>query len=359
MKCFNAISLVRCSVKEKKLTCMMAITFDSELQNFAYFLSVCGCRELIINGICLLNDDQVEIMAHYLYSTNTEIISFSFGCVSLSQQGMEIFVKVLTSQVNLNSLKIDGFYAFTLNHIRMFYDIFCKYDSSICAICVYSCTLGKEDLELIGSLVATKSLNWLVLFGSLNGNIPLKSSTCFCDELCNTKSLKYFAVCVDRFSSDDIVTFGNILSKNDSIEHLEIYHMTSEICLAVIFAALSLSKKIKRFSAMSQSIKFYELKQNFQRCLINNQALTHVGFTCFFPMFTGSKTVLWSPSQVCNICGGLQLNSLLVYLDISGCYIDRSACDAVRDMLSQNKTLQYLFLNPLYIEKQNAFIINL
>jgi len=123
-------------------------------------------------------------------TTETEIMSFNFGFVGLSQQGSEIFVKVLTSQLNLNSLKIGGFCVLSSNHIRMLYDIIGKCDSSISAILVYSCTVRKEDLNCVGFLVATKSLNFLVLLDSLIGNVPLRSSTCFCDKLCNTISLQ-------------------------------------------------------------------------------------------------------------------------------------------------------------------------
>ena len=50
-------------------------------------------------------------------------------------------------------------------------------------------------------------------------------------------------------------------------------------------------------------------------------------------------------------------NTTVVTLDISGCYIDTEACDAVRGMLSQNTTLQHLFLNPVHLEKQEAIAI--
>ena len=53
----------------------------------------------------------------------------------------------------------------------------------------------------------------------------------------------------------------------------------------------------------------------------------------------------------------LQTNNTLVTLDISGCYIDKTSSDAVYVMLSLNKSLQYLFLNPSHMEKPDAVSI--
>ena len=53
-------------------------------------------------------------------------------------------------------------------------------------------------------------------------------------------------------------------------------------------------------------------------------------------------------------CALLCANTTVVTLDISGCYIDTDACHAVCGMLSQNTTLQHLFLNPVHLEKQQA-----
>ena len=57
---------------------------------------------------------------------------------------------------------------------------------------------------------------------------------------------------------------------------------------------------------------------------------------------------------MCSICTGLCANTTVVTLDISGCYIDTEACHAVCGMLSQNTTLQHLFLNPVQLDKQEA-----
>ena len=57
---------------------------------------------------------------------------------------------------------------------------------------------------------------------------------------------------------------------------------------------------------------------------------------------------------MCSICTGLCANTTVVILDITGCYIDTDACHAVCGMLSQNTTLQHLFLNPVHLEKQQA-----
>ena len=88
------------------------------------------------------------------------------------------------------------------------------------------------------------------------------------------------------------------------------------------------------------------LGKSIEKCIASNQSLTCIDFTGMYPhvMFRSMNGNMWSSSQVCSICTGLQYNNTLIMLDIAGCYIDKTASDAVCVMLSLNTSLQYLFL---------------
>ena len=102
------------------------------------------------------------------------------------------------------------------------------------------------------------------------------------------------------------------------------------------------------------------LGQCLKNCFSQNCSLTTLDFTCVNHQLTngfGNKYVPWTSTQVSCICTGLCVNTTVVTLDISGCYIDAEACEAVCRMLSQNTTLQHLLLNPVHLEKQEAIAI--
>ena len=146
---------------------------------------------------------------------------------------------------------------------------------------------------------------------------------------------------------------GNILSQNSSLKTLHIHNVENVDHLAIIFDGLSSNKTVTRFTACpSCASDSITLGQSIEKCIASNQSLTSISFTDL--SMNGN---MWSSSQVCSICTGLQYNNTLVTLDISGCYIDKTSSDAVCVMLSLNTSLQHLFLNPVHMEKPEAVAI--
>ena len=125
-------------------------------------------------------------------------------------------------------------------------------------------------------------------------------------------------------------------------------------CLDPILNGLSSNTSITTFKAWPNKTGPSNTSgQCLEKCLILNHSLNIVDFTSS-PYTIQHLYVSWSPTQVCSICSGLRANTTVVTIDITGCYIDTDACHAVCGMLSQNTTLQHLFLNPVHLEKQQA-----
>ena len=126
--------------------------------------------------------------------------------------------------------------------------------------------------------------------------------------------------------------------------------MNTVDCLGPILDGLSYNISVTLLRIWPKSIDASNsLGQCLENCLTQNGFLTSIDFAWYH-----GKCVSWSSTQVCSICTGLCANITVVTLDTSGCYIDTEACHAVCDMLSQNTTLQHLFLNPVHLEKQEA-----
>ena len=214
--------------------------------------------------------------------------------------------------------------------------------------------LTENDFESIGSVLNTLPLESLHvrLLHSPSEEMCLDSSLFFCKGLCETKLLHilYFW---SGLSQADSKVFGNIISQNCSLKELCIKVDTAD-CLDPILNGLSSNTSITTFKVWpGKSGASNTLEQCLEKYLILNHSLNVVYFTSS-PYTIQHLYVSWSPTQVCSICTGLCANTTVVTIDITGCYIDTDACHAVCGMLSQNTTLQHLFLNPVHLEKQQA-----
>jgi len=321
---------------------------DLEYRHAAYFLSVCGCKQLNIT-IQFIGDDQVEIMSQYLCKSSTEIVSFSCGNVRLSEKGFKDMAKILSCQHNLRSLNIGRFVTCspTATCFEIMSKSFCRCNLSIVKLRLLNVTfMNKVDLDSLGHLINTlKSLECLSI---KNLGVPLKPSDSFSDAVC-AKSLRQFEVCICSY--DDGKMVSKILSQNGSLRVLRVYEVKDTDYLTMIFDALSTNKSVTMFTAFTSCIGAYSvtLGQSIEKCIASNQLLTRIILTGF--------TSTWSSSQVCSICAGLQSNNTLISLDISGCYIDKTAGNAMCNMLSLNTSLLHLFLNPVHMEKPEAVAI--
>ena len=150
--------------------------------------------------------------------------------------------------------------------------------------------------------------------------------------------------------------FGNIISQNCSLKMVCINVATAD-CLDAFLNGLSSNTSIVTFIAWPEKTGASNtLGQCLEKCLTLNHSLNIVDFTSSINtlLILSVFHVSWSSTQVCCICTGLRANTTVVTLDISGCCIDTEACHAVCGMLSQNTTLQHLFLNPVQLDKQEA-----
>ena len=323
-----------------------------------YFITVCGIKRLNVammpsmrsTNATALADLYCEIIAKYL-NTSTDIASFYFnGFNKLSHKGMEHFAKALSTQPNILSVKLIGICE--PGCVSILCDNICKYNTQIINLELYIGKLTENDFESIGSVLTTLPLESLHVYSlqSLSEGMCLDSSLFFRKGLCETKSLhKLF---LWGLSQADSKVFGNIISQNCSLKELCIKVATAD-CLDPILNGLSSNTSITTFRAWPYKTGASNtLGQCLKKCLILNHSLNVVDFTSSpRPIHL---YVSWSPTQVSSICTGLCANTTVVTLDISGCYIDTDACHAVCGMLSQNTTLQHLFLNPVHLEKQQA-----
>ena len=333
-----------------------------------YFISVCSVKKLNItirNGISAESYDvQCEIFHKYLQNAS-DIASFGligFNIMTLSQEGMKKLAKALSAQHNLLSvilLRVRCFPGCT----KILCDSICKHNRQITELLMPEGELSENDLESIGALLTTcLYIEMLHMKCSPRKGICLDLSQSFCKALCETKCLQKLLLPEWTLSQADSKVFGNIISQNCSLKELYIQVATAD-CLDPILNGLSSNTSITKFKALPmKSGASNELEQYLNACLTCNQSVKIMDLSSVYVLkLTSISTislqlscVLWSSTQVSSICTGLCANTTLVTLDISGCYIDTKACRDVCNMLSQNKSLQNLFLNPVPLKKQEA-----
>ena len=327
-----------------------------------YFIAVCGIKRLNIHMTSTIPDLCCEIIAKYLLNTSTDITSFDFDShyKKLSHKGMEYFAKALSTQPNLLSVTL-SICRCEPGCVSILYDSICTYNIEIINLGLLIDKLTENDFENIGSVLSTLSLETL--------DVRCYSLDVLCwhspsEGMCLDSSLQFFrkGLCETKFlhklfwfglSQADSEVFGNIISQNCSLKELCIT-ISSADCLDPILNGLSSNTSITTFKAWpNKTGASNTLGQSLEKCLILNRSLNIVDFNSSFWAYP-IRHVSWSSTQVKSICTGLCANTTVVTLDISGCYIDTDAFHAIRGMLSQNTTLQHLFLNPFHLEKQQA-----
>ena len=266
---------------------------------------------------------------------------------------MEHFSKVLASQCNLLSVKLYSLGFLPPNCVKILCQSIYQYNTKITKLNLPYAKLSVEDLESLGLVLATcTSLQEL----HMNESQPsedvcfLLSSQSFYNGLCSANFLKEFCLGNWDLSWVESEMFGNILRRNKSLKELHALQVNTVDCLGPILDGLSCNTSVTLLRIWPKSTgASNSLGQCLENCLTQNGSLTYIDFAWYH-----GKCVSWSSTQVCSICTGLCANTTVVTLDISGCYIDTEACHAVCGMLSQNTTLQHLFLNPRQLEKQEA-----
>ena len=328
-----------------------------------YFISACGSRKLkvsMLHNFELPADLCLDVMVKYLYNTATDIAFFGCGIFTLSHKGMEQLAKVLSTQHNVLSVKIESNIC-DPGCVTILCDSIRKYNHQITNLILPRATLSKKDLESIGfTLTTCLSLQCLHMgYCSPDEGVYLKLLNSFCKAVCVTKSLQTLWLSKWNMSLADSQAFGNIISQNCSLKELCIT-VDSADCLDPILNGLSSNTSITTFRvwpAASKNDTSSILGNCLKNCFTLNHTLRILDFTYGYYELTnrfGNKYVPWSSIQVCSICTGLCANTTVVTLDISGCYIDTDACHAVCGVLSQNTTLQHLFLNPVHLGKEEA-----
>ncbi|XP_065900460.1 NACHT, LRR and PYD domains-containing protein 14-like isoform X2 [Dysidea avara] len=339
----------------------LSLQSDLEYLYATYFFSVCGCAKLTIKGLWL-TDTRAESMAQYLCNPPipyTEIISLSCEGVDLSEKGVKALNKLISHQDNFNSLKIHVLVCYESN-VKVIYDSIWKCYLVIDTLIVINHSITKGDLDCLGEIVSTvKFIDAIIVYGSYFGEgVSPQSSDSFCNSLCSTKSLKWLSLHLTNLSCDNIAVLGRILVHNSCLEILDIGRVNAMDSLVNICDGLSSTKTLQKFSVhLDSADTSFVFEKRFAKCLTSNQSLTLVDFTGIFGFLCIDEHVQWSSSQVCFFCSGLQSNSTVTLLDITGCYIDKTASDSVSKMLSVNTSLRHLFLNPVHMEKPDAVMI--
>jgi len=322
-----------------------------------YFIAVCGAKKLNVTMHCnvsILPDHYCEIMYKYLQNTSTNIASFHFYCIHhLSHKGMEQFAKALSTQHNILSVKLPEA-SCDPGCMTALCNSTCKHNSQITNFALPRGELNENDLESIGSLLTTcLSLESLQLYCSPSEGVCLELSSSFCKGLCETKSLQKLMLIRWNLSKANSKVFGKIISQNHSFKVLYMEGIATTDCLDLIVNGLSCNTTTTTVVASPiETGASSTLGQCLEKCLICNHSLSIISFTSPYDTY-----ISWSSTQVISICTGLCANTTVVTLDISGCYIDNDTCCAVCGMLSQNKTLQHLFLNPVHLEKKEAIAL--
>lgn len=324
-----------------------------EYRYASYFLSVCGEKKLKVDlsHSVELTEPHAEVMSKYLQKTSTDIASFKC-LVQLTHQGMEHFAKVLSSQRNLLSIKLYSLGFLSADCVKILCTSICKHNTSITELDLPYAKLSTEDLDSLGLLLTTcTSLEELHMNESMpSEDVCLVSSQSFYNGLCNAKSLKNFCLGSWSLSWIESEAVGDILKKNKSLRELHALQVNTVDCLGPILDGLSSNVSVTLLRIWPKAIGgSNSLGQCLENCLTRNNTLTFIDFAWYH-----GKCVSWSSAQVNSICTGLCTNGTVVTLDISGCCIDPEVCHAVCDVLSRNRRLQHLFLNPVHLEKQEA-----
>ena len=324
-----------------------------EYRYASYVLSVCGGEKLKVDlsHSVELTEPHAEVMAKYLHNTSTDIASFKC-LIQLTHKGMEHFSKVLASQSNLLSVKLYSLGFLLPNCVKILCQSICQYNIKITELDLPYAKLSVEDLESLGLVLATCTLLQELHMNESqpSEDVCLLSSQSFYNGLCSANSLKEFCLGNWSLSWVESEMFGNILRRNKSLKELHALQVNTVDCLGPILDGLSCNTSVTLLRIWPKSTgASNSLGQCLENCLTQNGSLTYIDFAWYH-----GKCVSWSSTQVCSICTGLCANTTVVTLDISGCYIDTEACHGVCGMLSQNTTLQHLFLNPVQLEKQEA-----
>ena len=324
-----------------------------EYRYASYFLSVCGGKKLKVDltHSVELTEPHAEVMAKYLQNSSTDIASFKC-LVKLTLKGMEHFAKVLASQCNLLSVKLYSLGFLPPNCVKILCQSIYQYNTKITELDLPYAKLSTEDLDSLGLLLTTRiSLEELHMNESQpSEDVCLMSSQSFYNGLCSANSLREFCLGNWSLSWVESEMFGNILRRNRSLKELHALQVNTVDCLGPILDGLSSNTSVTLLRIWPKSTgASNSLGQYLEKCLTQNSFLTTIDFAWYH-----GKCVSWSPTQVCSICTGLCANISVVTIDISGCYIDTDACHAVCSVLSQNTTLQHLFLNPVHLGKEEA-----
>ena len=324
-----------------------------------YFLSICNLPQLNIICSSVLTNIHIEVMAKYFNNSFTDIISFCSD-VSLDTTGFAGLCKILSCH-DLLSLQLasKSREVHPPGCVSVLCDSISQHHPNITILKLPPAKLCKQDLDSLGNAIATlESLESLDMVGcTCYDGTSLKLSITFCNALRNAKCLDSYIFGGCQFSVDDFEMFSDIISQNTSIQELKAAHVYNGYVIASTLQGLSTNQTITSFTAWPGPYDTsHTLGQYLGKCLASNQALTVIDFTssvCEYPW----SNLQWSSEHVCCIFTGLQSNHTLVSLDISGCYIDKAASNAICAMLSVNTSLKHLFLNPVHLEKLEAIAI--
>ena len=340
-------------VFEEKKEVNLQLASLLEYRYASYFLSVCGGERLKVDlrHSVALTELHAKVMAKYLQNIPTDIASVKC-LVKLTHKGMEHFANVLASQCNLLSVKLYSLGFLPPNCVKILCQSICKHNTKITELDLPYAKLSTGDLESLGLLLTSCiSLEELHMNESQpSEDVCLISSQSFYNGLCTANSLKEFCLGNWSLSWVESEMFGNILRHNRSLKELHALQVSTVDCLGSILEGMSSNTSVTLLRIWPKSTgASNSLGQCLENCLTQNSSLASVDFAWY-----RGKCVSWSSTQVCSICTGLCANNTVVTLDISGCYIDTEACNAVCGMLSQNTTLRHLFLNPVHLEKPQA-----
>jgi len=325
-----------------------------------YFLFTCNCANLAVSFPTLreLSDNHIDIMEKYFYGSSSKMVSFSCG-IRLSSKGLETLSKILSLQHNLSSLILPSTTIHEAEYIKVLCDSICIHHLSLSTLKLPSAKINCEDLNSLGRAIATlKFLESLDLRGcSLDEGTSLNLSKLFCTELRDSNCLRMCVLAGGQFSITDFNLISTTISGNKSLRKLIVFDVVDINMITCILQGLSSNTSIASLTVWPSSLNTtHTLGQSLGKCLKSNHSLIMMDFTSS-EYKQPIEHVQWSSEDLCYICKGLQSNKSLVTLDISGCYIDGTASDAVCIMLSMNKSLKHLFLNPIHMEKTEAVAI--
>ena len=327
-----------------------------------YFIGVCGIQGLNVATTLYINNDYypdacdpyADVVCKYLQKTSTDITAFYFAVVpsnfALSLEAIEQLAKALSIQHNILLVQLctqcvmDGV-ATLCNSIH-------QHNPQIRYLRLPYGGVNENDIKGIQVILNKLSLESLRMDCTPVEGVCLDLFLSFCKALYETKSLRKISLHMQRLSQSSGKVLSNMISRNCTLKELRITVATTDF-LDPILNGLSSNTSITTFTALSgKSGTYNTLGQCLEKFLTLNHSIKIVDFTDI--SYDLHKYVSWLSTQVCSICTGLCANTTVVTLDISGCYIDTEACHAVCGMLSQNTTLQHLFLNPAQLEKQEA-----